>query len=137
MNKFLTTKLSHQEIIDSVCSEIKEAFDTFKYSNERYNVPCSVLIKITNIDIENDLKKHSRLTDIVISLQIDNLYLNVVFLPFTTGINAHGFLKNFEFKAIANIKYGFDIFELKKGIDIKKHLNDSLFEIKENFDTIT
>lgn len=110
---FLKTGLIQIDVDKILIEKLKPSIEYLTYNIRRYNVPVTLVLFYTEIDVSEPLKKSMRLTDIENTIKIGESYFNFVFLPFTDGIDSYTFIKKIENTDLNNIKnfFHFEILE--------------------------
>jgi len=110
---FLKTGLAQLEVDRILIEKLKPSIEYLTYNIRRYDVPVTLVLFYTEMDISESLSKSMRLTDVETTIQIGDSYFNFVFLPFTDGVDSYTFIKKVENSDLTNIKnfFYFEILE--------------------------
>jgi len=136
MKKYLKTNYKQQEILKLIKNTNDNLYDIYFYKSKRYKFPVSNLIIISKEKLLKFIKGNIRKSDYITEICLGNkFYLYNIILPFTEEKDVCNVLKKIELKL--KKPYGYSIFQLTNELNLDNIINNSLFDIKEHFNTIT
>lgn len=136
MEKYLKTNFKQQEILRLIKQNNADLYDIYFYKSKRYKFPVSNLMIVSREKLLKIVREYTRKSDYISEIFLGNeFYLYNIILPFTEEKEVFNVLKKIEFKL--KKPHGYSIFQLTNESSLDNLINNSLFDIKEHFDTIT